>query len=137
MCAATLANELAGALRRVNDVVKKQDEHGASSADADAHAFGAKLKAALAGVWAEAGGGDLFDQDDATRADAVAEAVGAAQGLRHAFGPLLHAIVGALDAPAIFMRSKALRALAQIIVVDPAVLALVCAAGGTSVAAGG
>jgi hypothetical protein len=126
MCAATLANELAGALRRVNDLVKKQDEHGASSAHADAHAFGAKLKAALAGVWAEAGGGDLFDQDDAARADAVAEAVGAAQGLRHAFGPLLHA-----------MRSKALRALAQIIGVDPAVLALVCVAGDVSVGAGG
>lgn len=58
-------------------------------------------------------------------ADALAQAIGASQELRNSFQPILAAILSALDAPAIFMRSKSLRALGQILASDPNLLATV------------
>lgn len=61
-----------------------------------------------------------------TQVDATAEALGTVQGLRSAFNPILNVILTALDASAIFMRSKALKSLGQIITSDPQLLSLVC-----------
>lgn len=47
------------------------------------------------------------------------------QGLSHSFQPILSVILAALDAPAVFMRTKALRALNQIVTSDPGILSAV------------
>ena len=45
--------------------------------------------------------------------------------MRNAFEPILNAIIAALDATAVFVRTKALRALSQILTVDSTVLSSV------------
>ena len=47
------------------------------------------------------------------------------QGLRSMFGPILNVVLVALDAPPVFMRTKALRALGQILSSDPTTLSAV------------
>lgn len=59
------------------------------------------------------------------RADGLAEEIGTIQSLRNSFNPILSVILMALDAPAIFMRTKALRALGQIVTSDASILAQV------------
>ena len=54
--------------------------------------------------------------------DRVAEEIGITQCLKNAFEPILNVILSALDAQTVFMRTKALRALSQILTVDPSVL---------------
>jgi len=56
----------------------------------------------------------------------LAEEIGTIQGLKNSFNPILNVILLALDAPAIFMRTKALRALGQIVMSDDTILAAVC-----------
>jgi cohesin loading factor subunit SCC2 len=107
-------------------------------------AFGDKLKAALREVWKDPAT-DVFDigyvscvrtkcsflfrhcrsQEEATRIDRVAEEIGTIQSLKNSFHPILNVILMALDAPAIFMRTKALRALGQIVTSDSTILAAV------------
>ncbi len=55
--------------------------------------------------------------------DRHAEEVGTIQNLRHSFNPILNVVLASLDASAIFMRTKALKALGQIVVSDPTILA--------------
>lgn len=55
--------------------------------------------------------------------DKLAEEIGTTQCLKNAFDPILNVILVALDAPPVFMRTKALRALSQILTVDSSVLA--------------
>ena len=62
-------------------------------------------------------------QEEAERIDRVAEEIGTIQMLRNSFQPILNIILMALDAPPIFMRTKALRALGQIVTSDPTILA--------------
>lgn len=57
--------------------------------------------------------------------DRLAETMGIAQGLRNYFNPILNVILQALDAPPVFMRTKALKALGQILTSDPTILGLV------------
>jgi cohesin loading factor subunit SCC2 len=45
--------------------------------------------------------------------------------MRSSFDPILNTIVGSLNASVIFIRTKALRALGQIVTSDPAVLSMV------------
>lgn len=47
------------------------------------------------------------------------------QSLMGSFGPILNVILMALDAPPVFMRTKALRALGQIVTSDSSVLSMV------------
>jgi cohesin loading factor subunit SCC2 len=54
--------------------------------------------------------------------DTLAESIGCMQGLKNAFEPVLNIILLSLDASAVFMRTKALRALGQVIVIDPEIL---------------
>jgi cohesin loading factor subunit SCC2 len=64
-------------------------------------------------------------QEEASRIDRLAEEIGTIQSLRHSFQPILTIILMALDAPVIFMRTKALKALGQIIAIDASILATV------------
>lgn len=61
-------------------------------------------------------------QEEIIRVDAIAGRVGTTQSLRNAFEPILNSIIAALDATAVFVRTKALRALSQILTIDSSVL---------------
>lgn len=64
----------------------------------------------------------LRTEEDVARVDRLAEEIGTIQGLKNAFDPILSVILMALDSPAVFMRSKALRALGQLVTTDPDIL---------------
>jgi hypothetical protein len=64
-------------------------------------------------------------QEEVVRIDRLAEEIGTIQGLRSSFQPILNVILLALDAPHIFMRTKALRALGQIVTSDATILSAV------------
>jgi hypothetical protein len=68
----------------------------------------------------------IRSQEEVTRIDRLAEEIGTIQSLKNSFQPILTIILVALDAPAIFMRTKALRALGQIITSDATILGAVC-----------
>ena len=61
------------------------------------------------------------------RVDRLSEQIGAIQALKHAFDPILNVIIVAFDAPPVFVRTKALRALSHILTTDPNVLSNVSA----------
>jgi len=61
-------------------------------------------------------------QEEVQRVDSLSEEIGTTQSLRNSFNPILSIIVIALDAPAIFMRTKALKALGQIVTSDATIL---------------
>ncbi|THH14012.1 hypothetical protein EW146_g6273 [Bondarzewia mesenterica] len=87
--------------------------------------FGKKVKAALRDVWKDAAT-DVFDigtQDEVAHVDRLAEEIGIIQDLKNSYNPILSVILLALDAPPVFMRTKALRALGQIVTSDPTILA--------------
>ena len=105
--------------------------------------IGNKIKAALRDVWKDAAT-DVFDiryisftrgksipnfyvssQDDVTHVDRLAEEIGIIQDLKNSYHPILNVILLALDAPPVFMRTKALRALGQIVTSDPTILSTV------------
>lgn len=60
--------------------------------------------------------------EEASRIDRLAEEVGTIQSIKNSFNPVLNVVLAALDAPPVFMRTKALRALGQIITSDPSIL---------------
>lgn len=64
-------------------------------------------------------------QEEVLRVDGLSEEIGTIQSLRNSFNPILGIILMALDAPAIFMRTKALRALGQIVTSDASILSAV------------
>jgi cohesin loading factor subunit SCC2 len=107
--------------------------------------FGGKVKNALRDIWTDHAT-DVFDiglvfrlhsllichnlvfpssQEDVIRIDRFSEEIGSIQGLKNSFQPILNVILLALDAPPVFMRTKALRALGQIVTSDPTILAAV------------
>lgn len=57
--------------------------------------------------------------------DRLSEEVGSVQSLKSLFLPILNVVLVALDAPPVFMRTKALRALGQIVTSDPSLLSMV------------
>ena len=61
-------------------------------------------------------------EEDAAHVDRLAEELGTTQSLSNAFDPVLNVILGSLDAAAVFIRTKALRALGQIVTADPGIL---------------
>ncbi|KAF9267598.1 hypothetical protein L218DRAFT_955463 [Marasmius fiardii PR-910] len=128
LSAATLGHDLAGALKAAN---------GRLSADTDDddldikdmskfRVFGEKVKEALRNVWKDHAI-DVFDiesQEEADRIDRTAEEIGSLHMARTFFQPILNVILMALDASPIFMRTKALRALGQIVTSDATILSL-------------
>lgn len=61
-------------------------------------------------------------QEDVARIDRLSEELGTTQSLSNAFDAMLNVILVSLDATAVFMRTKALRALGQIVTADPGIL---------------
>ncbi|KAJ3516976.1 hypothetical protein NLJ89_g794 [Agrocybe chaxingu] len=127
LTAATVGHELAAALKQVHGWIEnpQADEDLNIKDESKLLAFGQRLKTALREVWKDPST-DVFDigsQEDAIRVDRLAEEIGTIQNLRNSFNPILSVILMALDAPAIFMRTKALRALGQIITSDATILA--------------
>lgn len=61
-------------------------------------------------------------QDEVARVDRLSEEIGTCQHLRNSFNPILSVVLQALDAPPVFMRTKALKALGQIVTSDPSIL---------------
>ncbi|KAF4581480.1 Sister chromatid cohesion protein 2 [Pleurotus pulmonarius] len=126
LTAATLGQELSRALEQINAWVTKQEDDGDLNLKDSKRllTFGGCIKAAMRDVWKDAGA-DVFDvgsQDEVSRVDGMSEEVGTVQALRNSFTPILNIILTSLDAPAIFMRTKALRALGQIITSDASIL---------------
>ena len=54
--------------------------------------------------------------------DKLAEKLAATHSLKNAFDPILNVILSALDAPPVFMRTKALKALSQVLTIDSTIL---------------
>ncbi|KAG6849921.1 hypothetical protein H0H93_003632 [Arthromyces matolae] len=126
LTAATLGQELATALSQVNAWMDPNCDDELNLKDhTKLEHFGQKVKSALRSVWKEPAT-DVFDigsHEEVLRIDRLAEEVGTIQGLRNSFQPILTIILMALDAPPIFMRTKALRALGQIVTSDASILA--------------
>jgi cohesin loading factor subunit SCC2 len=60
--------------------------------------------------------------EEVARIDRLAEEIGIVQDLRNSYQPILNVTLLALDAPPVFVRTKALRALGQIVTSDPTIL---------------
>ncbi|KAG5653655.1 hypothetical protein H0H81_011615 [Sphagnurus paluster] len=126
LTAATLGQELASALTQVNSWVAdpEGDDDLNLKDQSKIESFGQRVKNALRNVWKDSTT-DVFDigsQEEVERINRLAEQVGTVQSLRNSFQPILNTILVALDAPAIFMRTKALRALGQIVTSDATIL---------------
>ncbi|QRV77482.1 proline-rich protein Rad9 protein [Ceratobasidium sp. AG-Ba] len=126
LTAATWAQELATCLRQCDSILSKvgEDEDMEGPGDNNLPELASRIKAALRGVWNE-GANDMFGAStdaEIKRVDDLAERFGGTQGLRNAFEPILGAIISSLDAPAVFMRTKALRALGLIVTKDQSIL---------------
>ncbi|KAK8844801.1 hypothetical protein IAR55_006651 [Kwoniella newhampshirensis] len=83
------------------------------------------LKNTLRNVWM--GDEGLFEITDPKQGEAAAQAstaVSRGRSLQSAVDPILHAILGVLDNSAVGLRSKALRAVGTVVMVDPEVLGL-------------
>ncbi|KAF4617468.1 hypothetical protein D9613_005695 [Agrocybe pediades] len=129
LTAATLGQELAAALKQVHGWLEQPDDSDDLNLkdekdNSKLEAFGQRLKVALREVWKDPSS-DVFDigsQEEVKRVDSLSEEIGTIQSLRNSFNPILSIIVIALDAPAIFMRTKALKALGQIVTSDATIL---------------
>ncbi|KAH9924608.1 uncharacterized protein BXZ73DRAFT_50340 [Epithele typhae] len=84
-----------------------------------------QLKLAMRGAWDQQST-DIFDpdnsQEEIVRIDSLSEEIGTCQNLKNSFNPILGVVLQALDAPPVFMRTKALKALGQIVTSDPSIL---------------
>jgi cohesin loading factor subunit SCC2 len=150
LTAAMLGQELASALKEIHRSIDNPDENeDLNIKDGSITlAFGQRLKTALREVWKDSAS-DVFNigykilglhndcdwqisdpifsrsQEEVLRVDGISEELGTIQSLRNSFNPILGMILMALDAPAIFMRTKALRALGQIVTSDSTILSTV------------
>lgn len=61
-------------------------------------------------------------QEEVARIDRLSEEIGTCQSLRNSSNPILTVVLQALDAPPVFMRTKALKSLGQIVTSDPSIL---------------
>ncbi|EJC97952.1 uncharacterized protein FOMMEDRAFT_114738 [Fomitiporia mediterranea MF3/22] len=117
--------ELATALIQLNDSLSSShEEDWDSNMRIKYLSIGSKAKSALRDIWKDAPT-DVFDnatQDEIDRADRLSRQLGTTQSLKNAFDPILNVVVMALDAPPVFVRTKALRALSHILSVDSTVL---------------
>lgn len=141
MSGAIWGHELAHALTALESKIEQLEETGQQSSQKNflLDAF-RKLKGAMLDVWKEVQV-DVFSvrfvcflsfaflilnfnstESDIVRADRVSERLGNLSSLSTAFDPVLSVILGSLDAAAVFMRTKALRSLGQILASDPLVL---------------
>ncbi|THH23071.1 hypothetical protein EUX98_g8109 [Antrodiella citrinella] len=127
LAAVIWGQELAFALKQCSSSMEDGDD-GKSNRPVDQKkllSFGTKLKNELHDLWSDAAP-DVFDlgstQEETAQIDIVSEEVGITQNLRNTFYPILSVVLSALEAPPVFMRTKALKALGQIINSDPSIL---------------
>ncbi|EJU03190.1 ARM repeat-containing protein [Dacryopinax primogenitus] len=83
-----------------------------------------EMSNAIRNAW-DKDSGDVFEASsdhESSRIDTVGQLLGATNPLQNTFDPTIHAILLALTSPAVFMRTKALRAIGQIITCDPQLL---------------
>ena len=66
-----------------------------------------------------------MSQEDLLRMDRLSEEIGIVQSLKNSLTPIINVVLLALDAPSVFMRTKALQALGQIVTSDPSILSTV------------
>ncbi|KAL0563317.1 Sister chromatid cohesion protein 2, partial [Marasmius crinis-equi] len=124
--AATFGQELAGALKAANGWLSTDDDDLNLKDQSKLRVFGEKIKDALRDVWKDHAT-DVFDvgsQEEADRIDRTAEELGSIHMMRAFFQPILNVTLMALDASPIFMRTKALRALGQIVTSDATILSM-------------
>ncbi|KAH7925870.1 hypothetical protein BV22DRAFT_1088167 [Leucogyrophana mollusca] len=124
LTAATWGQELAVAFKQLYDDLQTREDKETKPPSSIKVSFCDKLKSTLRDVWKDHST-DVFDmgtQEEIARIDQLAEDIGTVQGLRSSFGPILNVILLALDAPPVFMRTKALRALGQIVTSDSSIL---------------
>ena len=133
LTAAMLGQELAAALKDIHRSIDNPDENEDLHIKDESKilAFGQRLKTALREVWKDSAS-DVFNigykilgshndcvwqisdpiisrsQEEVLRVDGISEELGTIQSLRNSFNPILSMILMSLDAPAIFMRTKAL-----------------------------
>lgn len=128
LSAAMLGQELATTLQQLQRWIESPEEDDdLNIKDREKlQVFAKKIRGALRDVWKDPPA-DVFNtgsQEEADRIDQLGEEIGTLQNMRSSFNPILNTIVGALNAPIIFMRTKALKALGQIVTSDPTVLSL-------------
>ncbi|KAK1217276.1 Sister chromatid cohesion protein 2 [Marasmius sp. AFHP31] len=125
LSAATFGHDLAGALKAANGRLAADGDDDLNIKDLmKLRAFGEKIKDALRGVWKDHAT-DVFDvgtPEEIDRIDRTSEEVGSLHMMKAFFQPILNVILMALDASPIFMRTKALRALGQIVTSDATIL---------------
>lgn len=125
LTAVAFGQELAHALKQISLWLQPDDDDFDPKVDrTEIMPFARKVKDSLRDVWKDPAT-DVFDvasQDEVVRVDRLAEEMGTIQGLKNSFQPILNKILLSLDAPPVFMRSKALRALGQIVTSDPTIL---------------
>ncbi|KAH8077046.1 hypothetical protein BXZ70DRAFT_709469 [Cristinia sonorae] len=127
LAAVLWGQELAHALKNFGTQMEDVEE-GKQAPPSDQKkllSFAAKLKNELRGLW-NTSSSDIFDlgstQEEILRIDALSEEIGMIQTLKNTFTPILNVVLSALEAPPVFMRTKALKALGQIITSDASVL---------------
>ncbi|KAG8214779.1 hypothetical protein J3R82DRAFT_9915 [Butyriboletus roseoflavus] len=122
LTSAMWGHELANALRVLRGTLPQDD--GGPAQKSSTLTLCMQIRNALSEVWTNRSN-DVFDvgsEEEATRVDLFAEEIGTVQNLRSSFGPILNVVLTALDAPPVFMRTKALRALGQIVTSDSSIL---------------
>lgn len=134
-------HELANALRVLRGTLPEND--GGRLQKSLTLTLCMKIRNALSEVWTNRSN-DVFDvgsvcinmaclsvlcfvrsEEEVARVDLLTEEIGTVQNLRSSFGPILNVVLMALDAPPVFMRTKALRALGQIVTSDSSILSTV------------
>lgn len=138
-------HELAIVLQHCESVLAGDEEMDPKADRKSFKALATKLKAAMRAIWDDASG-DVFDigyvlyiscwvrstnagnrssHEEVARIDRLSEEIGTCQHLRNSFNPILTVVLQALDAPLVAMRTKALKALGQIVTSDPSILSAV------------
>ncbi|KAF8545592.1 hypothetical protein OG21DRAFT_1492178 [Imleria badia] len=110
LTSAMWGHELASALRALlRGALPSEDASGPAQKALTTLNLCVKLRNTLFKVWTN-WSNDVFDvrsEEEAARADLLAEEIGTVQNLRSSFGPIPNVVLMALDAPPVFMRIKA------------------------------
>ncbi|VDC04583.1 unnamed protein product [Peniophora sp. CBMAI 1063] len=120
LAATTLAQELALRLQECDKALSRLDD---GETDEPLLGLANALKGALAEVW-KVDPSDVFTDsvEEQKRVDKLSVELGAVQDLRKSHEHIMRVVLHALDATAVFMRTKALKALGQVVSADPSVL---------------
>ncbi|KAI0643094.1 hypothetical protein C8Q79DRAFT_1002826 [Trametes meyenii] len=125
LTAVVWGHELALVLQHCESVIAGDEELDSKADRKSVKSLAVKFKIAMRGIWDDASG-DVFDigssHEEVARIDRLSEEIGTCQSLRNSFNPILTVVLQALDAPPVFMRTKALKALGQIVTSDPSIL---------------